>query len=257
VDLLRCVSDGVTTHGVVRFSPTFNDYILNDNNVLLFENGYLVEQSRYIIYTDNCIHFNSKEDRESAPNNRYDEFLPTDVDYYDYVAPIFKFSSIPVDKPDIRVFDIPVIEHMGNSSLLVFRKSKDTKHITLLYSYSVAYNQIKLNANANTLDVGDELILVYFESTISKYGDKYQLIQSSFPVSASNNTIIPDRYLESDPDKILLFYEGVLLRRDEFSWDPILRKVTLLGYNRLVANTRYSIIQLEKNSLPSEEVRRT
>ena len=257
VDLLRCASDGITTHGVVKFNPTFNDYTLNDNNVLLFENGYLVEQSRYTIYTDNYIHFNSKEDRESAPNNRYDEFLPTDVDYYDYVAPIFKFSSLPVDKSNIRVFDIPVIDHMDNSSLLVFRKSKDTNLITLFYGYSVAFNQIKLNANTDSLAVGDELILVYFESTISKYGYKYQLIQSSFPVSASNNTIIPDRYLESDPDKILLFYEGVLLRRDEFSWDPILRKVTLLGYNRLVANTKYSIIQLEKNSLSSEEVRRT
>jgi hypothetical protein len=254
VDILRCVSDGIAAHGVVKFNPTFSDYTLTNSNTLLFENGTLVDQDRYTIYTDNYIHFNTKEDRDRAIHYNYDLIIPTDVDYYNYEAPVFKFTSVPVDKPNTQVFDIPVIEHMDNSSLLVFRKSNTIT--TLFYGYSVSKNQIKLNPSAEPLEVGDELVLVWFESTLSKTGDKYQLIQSSFPAATSNNTIIPDRYLEVDPNKILLFYNGVLLRREEFSWDPMVRKVSLIGRTKLIANTKYSIIQLEKNSLPTEEVRR-
>ena len=248
VDILRCISDGITTHGVVKFTPTFNDYDLKDENVLLFQSGYLVDPSKFTVYTDNYIYFRNEEDRESAISYNYDLLLPTDTDYYDYVAPVFKFSSIPVTEPDTTVFDIPVIEHMDNSSLLIFRKNL-VGTISLFYGYGITDNTIKLNPNTTPLEVGEELLLVYFESTISKTAKKYQFTQATITASTSNNTIIPNRYLELDPDKIFLFYDGRLLRRDEFSWDAANRSLKLVDYTSLPSGTKYSIVQLEESSV--------
>jgi hypothetical protein len=240
----------VTPRGTIKFVPRFTDYPLEDNNVLLFESGLLVEPSKYTIYNDNYIYFKKKEDRDGAINHYYDLFLPTDIDYVDYLAPVFKFSSIPIDKPNTKVFDIPIMKHMDNSSLIVFRKGTGPiPTITLFYGYSVVSDQIKLNPNTTPLSVGEELILVYFESTISKLSKLYKLIQSSFPASTFNNTIIPDRYLDSDPDKIMLFLNGVLLRRDEFSWDARVRRVKILNTNRLISDSKFSIIQLEESTI--------
>jgi hypothetical protein len=90
---------------------------------------------------------------------------------------------------------------------------------------------------------------VYFESTISKTAKKYEFTQATITASTSNNTIIPNRYLELDPDKIFLFYDGRLLRRDEFSWDAANRSLKLVDYTSLPSGTKYSIVQLEESSV--------
>lgn len=200
--------------GLIRFSPTFKGYLLQNGHFLMFSNGYFVDPSRYELYDQNMVLLNNPTDKEESPYNDYTLYILGDSDSYTngFIPPRWNVVSETINGGRRSYVDIPITDHGESRSLIAYRDSR------ILTGYKLDWDsgQLVLSDLVEPFEDGETIHFVFLESSRTKEGKYPYLYQESFPSSMSGSTRLPDRLKGIESTKHMLFLGERLLKMTEY-----------------------------------------